>query len=247
MTLHTREVHIPGAKAPGVLVSPENARGAVIVVHEIFGRQPELVRVCERFAAHGFAALMPDLFGDRFKPRCIAQALGEIQRGAGEFIDVVVNAADVVAREANVDRAGVGVIGFCLGGGFALATGKVFKATSTNYGDMPPKDVIKGIGPTIGCYGSKDLVYRNTGKQLDQVLTELGVPHEIHRFDAGHAFLCDGDHPVAGALTRPFLNVNPARDVAARDEAWPKILAFFDAQLASTTAATTTTTNPGLM
>ncbi len=231
ISFSAREVSIPGASAPGVIVMPERPRGAVVVVHEIFGRQPEIVRACERFAAHGYAALMPDLFGDRLKPICIAKALGQIQRGAGEFIDVVVNAADVVAAEARVPRAGVGVIGFCLGGGFALATGRVFKATSTNYGDLPPKGVLEGIGPTIGCYGTWDRAFGKHGDKLDGVLTQLSVPHEIHRFEAGHAFLCDGDHPVAGALTRPLLNVNPERDVAAREEGWKKILAFFDAHL----------------
>jgi carboxymethylenebutenolidase len=233
MTITTRDVVIPGAVAPGFLATPEHARGAIVVCHEIFGRSPEVERVCVRLAEAGFAALMPDLFGQRSKPLCIARALREIAKGEGEFIDVVVNAADVVAAESGVERQRVGVIGFCLGGGFALATGKVFRATSTNYGDLPPTTVLSGIGPTIGCYGERDRVYRHTGAELGKRLTVLDVEHEVHTFDAGHAFLTDGDHPLAQTLTRFALNVNATRDAAAREAAWPKILAFFERHLVS--------------
>ncbi len=231
MTITTRDVIIPGAVAPGFYASPPKPKAAIVVCHEIFGRAPEIERVCIRLAEAGYAALMPDLFGDRSKPLCIARALGQISKGEGEFVDVVVSAADAVAAESGVERGRVGVIGFCLGGGFALATGKVFKATSTNYGDLPPTAVLKGIGPTIGCYGHLDRVYRNTGKELSKRLTVLEVEHEIHNFNAGHAFLADGSHPVAESLTRFMINVDSARDAAARDEAWPKILAFFGARL----------------
>ena len=231
MSVTTRDLVIPGAVAPGFYAAPAAPKAAIVVCHEIFGRAPEIERVCLRLAEAGFAALMPDLFGDRSKPLCIARALGQIARGEGEFIDVIVSAADVVAAESGVDRARVGVIGFCLGGGFALATGKVFKATSTNYGDLPPVEVMKGIGPTIGCYGSMDRVYGKAGTELSKRLTVLDVPHEVHSFEAGHAFLADGSHPVAETLTRFIINVDAERDTAAREAAWPKIISFFDQQL----------------
>jgi carboxymethylenebutenolidase len=259
MSVTTRDVVIPGAVAAGFLAMPAQgqviggevsspahqetrlgnkppsgflkARGAVVVCHEIFGRAPELERVCVRFAEAGYAALMPDLFGQRFKPLCIARALREIASGQGEFIDVIVSAADVVAACSGVARERVGVIGFCLGGGFALATGKVFWATSTNYGDLPPVDVLSGIGPTIGCYGASDRIYRHTGAALAKRLALLDVEHEIHTFDAGHAFLTDGDHPAAETITRFALNVNATRDAAVREQAWEKILSFFDRHL----------------
>ena len=231
MSITTRDVAIAGAAAPGFYAAPSSPRGAVVVCHEIFGRAPEIERVCLRLAEAGYAALMPDLFGDRSKPLCIASALRQIARGEGEFIDVVVNAADVVAAESGVDRGRVGVIGFCLGGGFALATGKVFKAASTNYGDLPSVEVMRGIGPTIGCYGELDRVYGKTGAELAKRLTVLQVPHEVHTLKAGHAFLADGDHPVAEMLTRFIINVDAKRDAAAREEGWEAILGFFGRHL----------------
>lgn len=235
MTQHdARDVIVPGAVAPGYLVIPTAPRAAIVVCHEIFGRSPEIERVCHRLADAGYAALMPDLFGSRSKPVCIARGLAQIASGRGEFVDVIVAAADVVAAESGVDRERVGVIGFCMGGGFALATGKAFKATSTNYGELPAVDVLRGIGPTIGCYGTRDRKYRDNGRELSKRLTVLGVPHEIHDdFDAGHAFLADGHHPVMAGLTRFLLDVDSVRDANVREEAWQRILAFFARELAA--------------
>jgi carboxymethylenebutenolidase len=229
--IQTRDVVVDGAPAPAFFASPAKPRGALVVVHEIFGRSPEIERACRRLAEAGYAALMPDLFGDRFKPICIARALGQVRSGQGEGIDIIKAAADVVARESGVPRAKVGVIGFCLGGGFALAVGNAFAATSTNYGELPNAEAMKNPSPTIACYGTRD---RSTTKAIPivgQRLRDAGVPHEIHVLDAGHAFLMDGDHSLLSFLTKPLLDVNPPRDATAREEGWSKILSFFDQHL----------------
>lgn len=43
----------------------------------------------------------------------------------------------------------------------------------------------------------------------------------------GHAFLCDGDHPIASFFTRPILDVDAVRDADDREKAWEIIFAFF--------------------
>ena len=89
-----QELSIPGAVAPGYYVSPPQPRGAVVVIHEIFGRAPDIERACDRLAAGGYAALMPDLFGDRLKPLCVARSIRQIARGHGPEIDVICRAGD---------------------------------------------------------------------------------------------------------------------------------------------------------
>ena len=42
-------------------------------------------------------------------------------------------------------------MGFCLGGGFALAMGQGWGAVSANYGDVPRDDLLRGLPPTIAC------------------------------------------------------------------------------------------------
>jgi carboxymethylenebutenolidase len=41
---------------------PTGATRGVVVIHEIFGRQPDIDRVVDRFATRGYAAVAPDLF-----------------------------------------------------------------------------------------------------------------------------------------------------------------------------------------
>ncbi|MEZ4428912.1 MAG: dienelactone hydrolase family protein [Nannocystaceae bacterium] len=228
-----QELSIPGAVAPGYYVSPPQPRGAVVVIHEIFGRAPDIERACDRLAAGGYAALMPDLFGDRLKPLCVARSIRQIARGHGPEIDVICRAGDVLAERSGIARERVGVIGFCLGGGFALAVGKAFAATSSNYGQPPDRQVMAGIGPTIACFGARDRSTSAAVVKLRTSLAELGVPHEVHVLNAGHAFLTDGHRPIAEFLTRPLLAVDAQRDREAREDGWRRIFAFFDQHLAT--------------
>lgn len=235
----TLDVPVPGAAAAAFLVLPAGPiRGAVVVVHEIFGRAPEMERVCLRLAGAGYAAILPDLFGTSagpstgFSAPCVRRALAELKRRRGPGFDALLTAADVVADRAGVARKDVGIIGFCLGGGFALALGHAFKVTSSNYGEAVPPEALVGIGPTVACFGTRDRLYRGRAEVLRSQLTALGVPHEIKVYDAGHAFLADGDHPTAAFLTRLMLDVDPPRDAAAREAGWQDIFRFFDQHLA---------------
>lgn len=230
-SIETRDVTFETPRGPrvGYLARPSGpVRGAVVVVHEIFGRTPEIERAAVRIAREGYVALMPDLFGERFKPLCISRAMRELSVGKGEQIDVLRAAGDEVQRHAGTPRDKVAVIGFCMGGGLALAVGNAFGSVSTNYGEVPPIEVLRGIGPTIGCYGGRDRAFRSAPATLRKNLGALGIEPEVHVFEgAGHAFLCDGAHPIASFFSAPILSVDPERDAGDREEAWKKIFAFF--------------------
>ena len=65
-------------------------------------------------------------------------------------------------------------------------------------------------------------------------LAPLGVVPQVLTYpDAGHSFLTDGHHPVMQVLTQPVLRFG-FHEPSAQD-AWPKILDFFRANLAATT------------
>lgn len=226
------DVEIPGegGSTPAFALLPEGATRGVVVLHEIFGRQPEIARVVERFAALGYAAVAPDLFHGRSKPGCIREALRTIRTGTGPFAEKTRAARTWLCEQAGLDASQVGLIGFCLGGGFALAFGQGFGAVSTNYGDLPPDELLGQLGPTIGCYGGRDRIFGKNGPRLERRLTALGVPVETHTYpEIGHSFLTDGHHPIGHFLSRPYFHIEYRPEVA--EAAWQKILAFLERHL----------------
>ena len=223
------ETRLPDG-TPLYAVVPAGARRGMIVIHEIFGRQPEIDRVVQRFAAAGYAAAAPDLFGSGARLACIRSALRSMGSGKGPAIDAVRAARLWLCEQAGFAPERVGLIGFCFGGGFALAAGPGFAAVSTNYGEVPPTEVMRGIGPVIGCYAGRDRLFDNGGK-LAARLAPLGVTPEVHHFESvGHSFLTDGRHPIAFALSR-FVFHAEARDPAVREAAWAQILEFFERKI----------------
>lgn len=199
----------------------------MVVIHEVLGRQPEIDRVVERLAELGYAAVQPDLFHGRGHIGCIRRALATISQGEGELTNEILAARDWLAAEAGLTAANIGVIGFCLGGGLALATGPNFAAVSGNYGDLPPAEVLRGSPPVIACFGGRDRAFGRNASRLGKRLESLEVVHEIHTFPTvGHSFLTDGKHPVMFALTWPIMQVVWDPDVA--EAGWTKILAFLN-------------------
>jgi carboxymethylenebutenolidase len=226
-----RNVRLSGSPpADAYAAVPDGAKRGVVVVHEIFGRQPEIDRVVDRFAEGGYAAVAPDLFGTTPKPLCVARAMIETNAGRGPMIATLQRARAWLGETAGLPPRSVGLIGFCLGGSFALAAGPDWGAVSTNYGGLPPDDVMRGLPPVIGCYGARDLIFGRMGRELESRLPRLGVKAEAHTFaSVGHSFLTDGHHPVAAALTRPFFHVR--YDPETAEEAWRLIFAHFERHL----------------
>src|ERR1035437_8049831 len=72
-------IPLPGGGAlDGVLALPAGTSGrgwpGVIVLHEVFGPQPEILEVADRFAERGYAALAPDLFSAGVRLACLTYA-----------------------------------------------------------------------------------------------------------------------------------------------------------------------------
>jgi len=80
-----------------------------------------------------------------------------------------------VRRQGLVCAATSGSSRICIGGGFALAAGRGWSAVSTNYGDIPPRDVLRGVAPVVGCYGGRDRKFGGNGALLKQHLAVLSI------------------------------------------------------------------------
>jgi len=136
--------------------APSGPRPGVVVIHEVFGEQPEIRVVCDEFATRGYVAVMPDLFSaDGPRALCIARAMAESASGkAGRTSGYIEATREWLAQQEDVDGARIGVIGFCMGGAFALAYvggGRSgVRAASVNYGDVPKDpERLRGACPIV--------------------------------------------------------------------------------------------------
>lgn len=230
------DVTIPGEEARGDPPSPayarvpEGATRGVVVIHEVLGRAPEIDRVVDRFAAHGYAAVAPDLF-HRGRVGCMRAVVHAMKTGEDVApVRQTRRAHAWLCEHAGLDSKHVGIIGFCFGGGFALLAGHGFGAVSANYGVVPPIERLRGLPPVIACYGDRDWLFARKPEQLRHSLSAAEVEHEIHLFPGvGHSFLTDGDRPITFALTQPLFRIR--WDPSVAEPAWEMILRFFDQRL----------------
>jgi dienelactone hydrolase len=105
---------------------------AVIVIHEVPGITPQVAAFANRVADAGFTVYLPHLFGEPMKPASMGYILGTIARCciSREFRVLAAHASSPIvdwlralAREAHArcGGPGVGAVGMCLTGNFALA------------------------------------------------------------------------------------------------------------------------------
>ena len=202
---------------------------AVVVVHEIFGIDVEMRKQVEHLASLGYLALMPDLFSAGGFRRCVSATMRSLSSGTGAaYIDIEV-ARDALLARADCTGA-VGVIGFCMGGGFALMTAnRGFEAAAVNYGILP-KDLdlaLAGACPVVTSYGASDVTLKGATAKLDAALTRQGIPHDSKEYPgAGHVFM--NEQMNGPGWLRPIvrtMNFGPRPEAAA--DAWSRIDEFF--------------------
>jgi carboxymethylenebutenolidase len=203
----------------------------VVVIHEAFGLNADIRSKADRLAAEGYLALAPDLNGGRPWMRCVRGSIRQLRAGSGPAFDALDAARELLA--ARVDSTGnTGVIGFCLGGAFALlcAPRGEFSAAAVNYGDVPKdaEQVLAGSCPVVASYGGRDLMGDGHPKRLEAALTALDVSHEVKVYPkAGHSFMSPKPATLKPVTMLARLDYNPE----AAEDAWRRILAFFGQHL----------------
>ncbi len=216
-----------GGTASGYLATPEGGGGLpLVVIQEWWGLVPHIKDVCDRFAAEGFAALAPDLYRGEATTEPdeagkLMMALN-IEQAAKDLSGAVAKLQEVTGRDA------VGVTGFCMGGGLALALAclrpDAVKACVPWYGVIPweaaQPDWSKLEAAVQGHYAELDGFFGPEAvAKLQQTLDDLGKEADLHVHPGvDHAFFND---------TRPEVH-----DKAESDTAWNETVAFLRSKLA---------------
>lgn len=185
----------------------------IVVLHEGDGMSAQLLRLCERLAAEGFAVAAPDLFFRTGGPG--GHEDYRVQGGAvrrEELLADVAAARDAL-RALGAER--VGVTGFCMGGLFtwqAAVDGEGYDAAVGFYGRGIASDPGPPRCPTLLFFGGSD-----PWIPAEEISAVIASHRDTVVYpDAGHAFMRDGSE-----FHRP----------AAAADAWARMLAHFSTHL----------------
>jgi carboxymethylenebutenolidase len=221
-----------GSTAGGYLATPASGSGpGVIVIQEWWGLNPQIKGVCDRLAAVGFVALAPDLYHGELAEHDEMDKAGHLMsslpmdRAARDMSGAV----DFLAGHSAVTTDGIGVMGFCMGGGLALVLGTLrpdrVKAVVAFYGvvgfdDEGAPDWSKLEAPVQGHYAENDAFFPVAkAEALAEGLRGKGKDIELFVYPGtGHAFANE-------------TNALGTYDEAAAKLAWDRAVTFLREKL----------------
>lgn len=217
-----------GATGDGYLAAAREGAGpGVVVIQEWWGLVPHIEDVCERFSEEGFTALAPDLYHgrtvtepDEAEKQMMAM---DLERAAKDMAGAVRFLEGHEAVRGN----GVGVVGFCMGGGLALWLATLcpddVKAVVPYYGVIPwsgaQPDWSRLRAAVQGHYAERDdSASPAVVRALEAQLKDQGVDVELFVYPGvDHAFFNDTRKDV--------------HEPEAARQAWVRTLEFLRAKL----------------
>lgn len=214
-----------GKEAAGYrAAAASNAAPGLVVIQEWWGLNDQIKGICDRFAAAGFNVIAPDLYAGRVVPYHDSAA-ANAEMTSLNFLDATDQIVRGAAQKLKADGAAkVGITGFCMGGAMTiLGAARVpeFSAGAPFYG-LPPA-AAAGPGdvkiPLQGHFAlHDDWCTPQAAKEFADGLKKAGKTAEFFEYDAHHGFMNEA---------RP--DVHQAK---AAEQAWGRVVAFFQKQLA---------------
>jgi carboxymethylenebutenolidase len=197
------------------------ARGALVVIQEIFGVNQDIRSVTDRFAQEGFYTVAPALF-DRVERHVELTDQGDgTQKGMSlarkiNIEDAVRDVDAALQHAAKKTGKPAGVVGYCYGGTLAwLSATRLFPAAAVGYygGQIARFAMERPRVPVLLHFGTQD---QHIPPEDVETVQTAHPEVEICWYDAGHAF---------NNGTRASYNAEAAKEAMART------LAFFNRYL----------------
>ena len=134
---------------------PADARRALVVVQEIFGVNRHMRRVCDDYAAQGYAVVCPALFDRAERGVELGYAPADVARGRElrGRIDPALTVLDIrTAAAALPAGARRGIVGFCWGGTVAWhgATRTGVRVAANDFDGDGTAEILAGTGAGSG-------------------------------------------------------------------------------------------------
>ncbi len=228
-----RMVSFPGegVTMTGYVAQPpgKGPHPGIIVIQEWWGLNEHIKDISRRFARAGYVAIAPDLFSRLgHKVTTDSNEAGKLMQALQQSDGLKDLNATVTYLKSldSVDPNRIGVIGFCMGGSYALmlpCTTREIKAAVVFYGQVPDPDApLKNLAaPVLYIYGEDDgWITKADVERLRDALRKYNKPGEIKTYPGcPHAFFND--------TRKDVYRVTEAED------AWNRTLSFFQRHLQS--------------
>jgi carboxymethylenebutenolidase len=205
----------------------------VVLVHDAFGAGDDMREQADWLAAAGYVVAMPDLYHGKPAITCLKGTFAQLTAQRGPLFDQIEATRERLAARPECTGT-VGVIGYCMGGAFALllAGRPGWAASSVNYGPVPDNvdEVLAGACPVVASFGGKDKGLKGAADKVRAAAAKSGVTADVNEYpQARHGFL--NRITVASPLTTLLKVAGVGYDHEAAADAKRRILAFFDTHL----------------
>jgi carboxymethylenebutenolidase len=177
------------------LAAPQGAaRGAVVVLQEIFGINAHIRAVTDRFAAEGFLAIAPSLFDRVRRDLQLGYSADDVEQGRGTMkqLDQAKVTLDVLSALNVVKHAGrVAAVGYCWGGtqAYLAACDQPVACAVAYYGTGIATSLHKHPkAPVLYHFGERD---KSIPPEAVARIRETDPSGHVHVYPADHGFNCD--------------------------------------------------------
>jgi carboxymethylenebutenolidase len=210
-------------KLAGYLSQPEGQGPfpSVIMFHEWWGLNTHIKQQADALAQEGFVVFAPDLYDGKLATdsETAGKYMNELDKA--KSLTTMKAAYQWLRSKAFTTGKKIGSVGWCMGGGLSLQLGlnEPIDAVVIYYGlvEKDPAVLKKLKGPVLGIFADRDgWITPDMVKGFETALKATPVKHEIHHYNADHAF------------ANPS---NPNYKSEMATDAWNKTLVFFKSNL----------------